>query len=132
MFGQKGKRDKEAWLREAEKAYEEVFGERDKIRKLGRPMTFSEIEEEAVREGNQLARWLLEGKVATETERAGCHGETCPCLRCGKPAKRRREEPDDRTLRARPGAVAFARYEYYCLPCRRSFFPSGHPAGSQV
>ena len=116
MFGQKGKPDKEAWLRETEKAYERVFGERDRIQNGGRPMTFSEIEEAAVREGNQLARQLLEGKVAAETERAGCHGETCPCPKCGKPAKRRREEPDDRALRARPGAVSFARYEYYCLP----------------
>lgn len=131
MFGQGRKPDKEAWLREAERAYEEVFGERDRIRKLNRLMTFSEIEEEAVREGNQLARWLLEGKIATETERAGCHGETCPCPRCGQPARRRREEPESRRLRARPGSVAFARREYYCLPCRRPFFPSGHPAGPQ-
>jgi len=79
MFGQGRKPDKKAWMREAERTYEEVFGERDRIRNDGRLMTFSEIEEEAVREGNQLARWLLEGKVATQTERAGCHGETCPC-----------------------------------------------------
>jgi hypothetical protein len=58
MFGQGRKPDKKAWIREAERTYEEVFGERDRIRNDGRLMTFSEIEEEAVREGNQLARWL--------------------------------------------------------------------------
>lgn len=131
MFGQGRKPDQEAWLREAKRAYEAVFGERDRIQKCGRLMTFSEIEEEAVREGNQLARWLLEGKVAAESDRAGCQGATSPCPRCGQPAKRRREEPESRSLRSRPGSVGFSRYEYYCAPCRRPFFPSGHPAGSQ-
>ena len=130
MFGQ-GKPDKEAWLKEAEEAYEKVFGPRDKAPEGGRPLTFSEIEEEAVREGNKLARWLLEGKISSESARSGSQGEPCTCPHCGQPAKCKREEPDTRELRARPGAVSFDRYEYYCCSCRRSFFPSGHPAEPQ-
>ena len=127
MFGQ-GKPDKEQWLKEAEEAYEKVFGPRDKIAEVGRPLTFSEIEAEAVREGNKLACWLLEGKISSETARSDCHGEQCNCPHCGKPAKRKREEPDTRELQARPGSVSFGRYEFYCCSCRRSFFPSGYPA----
>ena len=127
MFGE-GKLDQEAWIREAEKTYEKVFGQRDRIRKGGRPMTFSEIEEQAVQEGNKLARWLLDRKISAETEESGCHGESWPCPHCGKPAQRKREEPDTRELRARPGGVSVPRYEYVCRSCRRSFFPSGPAA----
>jgi hypothetical protein len=131
MFGGKGTPDKEEWLREAQKAYEEVFGQRDKAKEGERPLSFSEIEAQAVQEGNKLACWLLEGKISTETERSGCHGEQCPCPRCGKLAKRKHEHVDTRELYARPGAVSFGHCEYYCSSCRRSFFPSGHPAEAQ-
>jgi hypothetical protein len=131
MFGGKERPEKEQWLREAEKAYEKVFGQRDRAKESGRPLTFSEIEAQAVREGNKLACWLLEGKISTETETSGCHGEQCPCPRCGKLAKRKHEHVDTRELHARPGAVSFGHYEYYCSSCRRSFFPSGHPAEPQ-
>lgn len=132
MFGQDQRRSKEAWLKEAEKAYEKVFGERDRIRKGGGPMTFSEIEDEAVREGNQLARWLLEGKISAQSEESGCHEETCPCPHCGKLAKRKREDVDTRQLRARPGTVSMDRYGYFCAWCRRVFFPSGRSAQPEV
>ena len=128
MFGQRGKPDKEEWLREAERAYEEVFGHRDKEAVTDRPLTFSEIEEEAVREGNRLARLLLEGKISSETEQANCHGERSPCPHCRKPAKRKREDLEAREVQARPGVISFRRYQYYCPACRGSFFPSGHTA----
>ena len=131
VFGEKRKANKEDWLREAEEAYEKIFGQRDKIGERHRPLTFSEIEEAAVQEGNKLTRWLLEGKISTESEKSGCHGEPCPCPHCGRPAKQKREEPDTREVHARPGAVSFDRHEYYCCVCRRSFFPSGRPAESQ-
>jgi len=127
MFGQ-GKPDKEQWLKEAQEAYEKVFGPGEKIPEGGRPLTFSEIEAEAVTEGNKLARWLLEGKISSQSARTDWHRERCNCPHCGKPAKRKREEPESRELQARPGPVSFRRYEYYCSSCRRCFFPSGHPA----
>ena len=68
-FGGKKKPDKEEWLKKAERAYEAVFGERDRITTPSghcrRKLTFSEIEEEAVREGNRLARWMLEEKISS-------------------------------------------------------------------
>ena len=131
MFGGSRKTDKDQWLREAEQAYERVFGQRDRLRETDRPLTFSEIEEEAVREGNRLARVLLESKISSETETSGCHGEENACPHCGKPAKRKREDLESRELHARPGAVLFGRYQYYCGSCRRSFFPSGSPAKPQ-
>lgn len=130
MFGQ-GKRDKEEWLREAEGAYERIFGQRDKVGEGGRLATFSELEEEAVREGNQLARWLLEGKISSQAASSGCEGEHCNCPHCGRSAKRQREDSDPREIHTRPGSVSLKRYEYYCSSCRRSFFSGGPQAGPQ-
>lgn len=123
--------NKEEWLREAEEAYERVFGKRDKLGEGRRTMTFSEIEEEAVREGNELARRLLEGKISAESEASGCHGEECQCPFCGRLAKRKREEAESREVQARPGTVSFDRYEYYCMRCRRHFFSAGPQAEPQ-
>lgn len=125
MCSQRGKLDKEEWLKEAERAYERVFGERDRIGEGRRPLTFSEIEDEAVREGNHLARRLLEGKISSAAAGSGHEDEECRCPRCGRKAKRKREEPADREVQARPGTVSFQRYRFYCSSCRRSFFPSG-------
>lgn len=130
MFGQ-GQPDKETWLREAEKAYEKVFGQRDRMPKPGRPKTFTELEEEAVQAGNQLARWILEAEITAETEGTGCDGENWPCPHCGKPAQRMRGEGERRELRSRPGGVSVRRCEYYCGSCRKSFFPSRLPARPQ-
>ncbi len=130
VFG-KGKPDKEEWLREAERAYERVFGQRDKVRESTRFPTFTELEEEAVQEGNQLARWLLEGKISSETESSDFHREECDCPRCGRACKRKREELKVRDLRSRPGSVSFKRYEYYCVSCRKSFFPGGPQVETQ-
>jgi hypothetical protein len=123
--------DKEEWLREAAQAYERVFGRRDRLGKDQQPTSFSDLEEEAVREGNQLARWLLEEKISSHVAASSCHEGECNCPFCGKPAKRKREELKPREVQARPGVVSFERYEYYCGRCRRSFFPSGPQAESQ-
>lgn len=121
MSIKRGTPDKQEWLREAEEAYQRVFGQRDRLGE-SRPSTFSQIEEEAVREGNKLARFFIEGKISSQLEASGCHEEAghCPC--CGKLAKRKREEPETREIHARPGVVSLERYEYYCVGCRRSFF----------
>jgi hypothetical protein len=131
MSSKRGTPNKEEWLREAEQAYERVFGNRNRLGESGRPTTFTEIEAEAVQEGNQLARWLLEGKISSEAETSNCHGEECPCPSCGKSAKRVREDLETREVHARPGAVSFERYEYYCVHCRRLFFPAGPQAEPQ-
>ena len=129
--GKPGKPDKEEWLREAELAYERVFGQRDKVVSRGRFPTFTELEEEAVEQGNQLARWLLEKKISSEAEISDCHREECNCPRCGRPCKRTSEELKTRDLRSRAGSTSLKRYEYYCVSCRKSFFPSGPQAGPQ-
>ena len=83
MFGQ-GKPDKEAWLKEAEEAYEKVFGPRDKAPEGGRPLTFSEIEEEAVREGNKLAVYLSALRTTGEVQAGGAgHQGASSTARCG-------------------------------------------------
>lgn len=131
MSSKRGTPDKEEWLRKAEEAYEKVFGERDRLGQGRGSATFSEIEAEAVEEGNRLARWLIEGKISSEAEALDSHGEECPCPFCGKPAKRKREDLEDREVHARPGAVSFERYGYYCVPCRRLFFSAGPQAEPQ-
>ena len=124
MCKERCKPDKTEWIKEAEQAYERVFGERDRATEACGIATFSEIEDEVVRESNKLARWLLEGKISSESAHSGCGEENCPCPFCGKLAKRKREDLEGREIHARPGTVSFQRYEFYCGPCRRSFFPS--------
>ncbi len=49
-----------AWLEEARRSFERAFAKKDSEG----PMTFSQIEELAVQEGQRVARFLLEKKLA--------------------------------------------------------------------
>ena len=85
----------------------------------GRPMTFSEIEDECIEAGDLLTTCVIERRVTERKtpEETAC----CPtCQREGTPL------PDDeaRVLQTDRGEVAWMEPAYYCRHCRRSFFPS--------
>jgi hypothetical protein len=127
MFGQ-GSLDKETWFEEAKRAYEEFCRKRAQSGQgLG---TFSELEQQSVEAGDRLARFLIASAISNESTESD-HREECDCPRCGKPAKRRDETAETRELHARPGAVAFGRQAYYCVRCRKVFFPNGPRARSE-
>ncbi len=121
MFGQ-GSLDKEAWFEETKRAYEEFLNKR--ARRGPGLGTFNELEAQAVEAGDHLARFLIENSVSAQRP-ASDPQQDCDCPRCGKPAKRKGEEPETRELQAKPGSVAFDRQAYFCVPCRKVFFPNG-------
>jgi len=58
---------KEEWLREAERDYEKLF-----VKDEGnKPLTFREIEAQAVEAGDKLSRWLLEKKLPNDSAGLG-------------------------------------------------------------
>ncbi|MCI0409849.1 MAG: hypothetical protein L0191_15005 [Acidobacteria bacterium] len=127
MFGEKNS-DKDAWFEEAKRAYEEFCAKRAQQGKaLG---TFSELEAQAVEAGDRLARFLIENRIAVQSTESPA-AEECECPHCGRPARRKDEEPEGREIRAKPGAVGLERQGYYCVPCRKVFFSGGPRTGSE-
>lgn len=85
----------------------------------GRPMTFSELEDECIEAGDLLTAGVIERRVAQrETSQDGCR-----CPSCQRPGTRL---PDDevRVLQTDRGEVAWMESAFFCRYCRRSFFPS--------
>ncbi len=85
----------------------------------GRPMTFSELEDECIEAGDLLTAGVIERRVAQrETPQDGCG-----CPSCRRPGARL---PDDevRVLQTDRGEVGWMEPTFYCDRCRRSFFPS--------
>ena len=66
--------NEEDWLEEARRAFQQTFGKKDSEG----PMTFSQMEDVAVQEGNRLARWLLEKKLGSDCAHQLESGEA-PC-----------------------------------------------------
>jgi hypothetical protein len=84
----------------------------------GRPMTFSELEDECIEAGDLLAAAMLQQRVTER--RPPQEGRCCPsCDRQGGPGP---DEP--RLLQTDRGDVSWMEPTYYCRHCRRSFFPS--------
>ena len=85
----------------------------------GRPMTFSELEDECIEAGDLLTAGVIEQRVAQrETPEDGC---CCPtCQRPGTPL----DEDEARVLQTDRGEVTWMEPAFYCRYCRRSFFPS--------
>ena len=110
MFGERNS-DKDAWFEEAKRAYEE-------------------LEAQAVEAGDRLARFLIENTIAVQSTESA-PSEECECPHCGKPARRKDDEPEGREIRAKPGVVGLERQGYYCASCRRIFFPTGPRTGSE-
>jgi len=122
MCAEREKPQKQQWLEEAERAYEEFFARKSKSgKRLG---TFRELEGWAVVAGDRLGRWLLERKISSESTEAEREKEH-DCPYCGKPARPREEGPERREVYAKPGSVCFEREGFYCPSCRKVFFPSG-------
>ena len=85
----------------------------------GRPMTFSELEDECIEAGDLLTAGVIEQRVAQrEVLQDGC---CCPtCQRAGTPLA----EDEARVLQTDRGEVTWMEPAFYCRYCRRSFFPS--------
>jgi len=84
----------------------------------GRPMTFSELEDECTEAGDLLTAGVIERRVAErETPQDSC------CPSCQRPGTRLLDD-EVRVLQTDRGEVAWMEPVFFCRSCRRSFFPS--------
>jgi len=71
--------------------------------------------------GAEVASRFTEGSVSEQAEHVPKSAETCPC--CGGHGTRA-ENDEPRSLKTLTGDVNWNEAQYFCKPCRRSFFPS--------
>ena len=83
----------------------------------GRPMTFSQLEDECIEAGDLLTAAMLQQRV---TDRQPAKQTPC-CPTCDRPADPGPDEP--RVLQTDRGDVEWMEPTCYCRYCRRSFFP---------
>ena len=71
--------------------------------------------------GAEVASRFTEGSVC---EQAECVPEkACICPNCGSDGERRKDD-EPRSLHTLSGVVNWEEAQFFCEPCRRSFFPS--------
>lgn len=95
----------------------EILG--NSVHSDGRPMTFSELEDECIEVGDLLTAAVLQQRVAERSirEEASC------CPGCGQECTPLGED-EARVLQTDRGEVAWMESAYQCSRCRRNFFPS--------
>jgi hypothetical protein len=70
--------------------------------------------------GAEIASRFTESSVREQAEVVPEKARSCPC--CGSNGERRDDEP--RSLLTLTGVVSWEEAQFFCEPCRRSFFPS--------
>jgi hypothetical protein len=76
--------------------------------------------------GSEIASRFTEGSVREQAECVPEKARSCPC--CGGDGERRDDEP--RRLLTLTGVVSWEEAQFFCEPCRRSFFPSERRSGN--
>jgi hypothetical protein len=71
--------------------------------------------------GAEMAIRFTEGSVSEQAESVPEKAGACPC--CGGDGERRKED-ELRSLKTLMGIVSWEEAQFFCEPCRRSFFPS--------
>jgi hypothetical protein len=95
-------------------------------RELAAAGTLVDLEELTSQIGDEFARQLCESELVNRGRQAA-DVQQCECPECGSLCPRGQPEPV--VLQGLRGEVGFNQPSYYCRHCRRSFFPSGRPAG---
>jgi hypothetical protein len=71
--------------------------------------------------GMEVASRFTEGSVSEQAESVPEEARVCPC--CGGDGERR-DDDEPRSLHTLTGVVNWEEAQFFCEPCRRSFFPS--------
>lgn len=105
------------------KRLQEIAGEAKKILGVcspddGRPLTFSELEDECIEAGDFFTSAMLEQHLSQRPPAV----QTPRCPTCDRPGVAAPDEP--RVLQTDRGEVTWMEPTYNCRHCRRSFFPS--------
>ncbi len=102
-------------LAEAEAIINEIVGEKE----TNQPRTLNEIEQAALKAGQQVKASVLAGLVANVPK--ANEGQTCP--QCGRKLKRKGKR--FKWVLTQAGEVQMERDYYYCPQCKTGFFPHG-------
>lgn len=70
--------------------------------------------------GAEVASRFAEGSVEEQAEHVPPKAGLCPC--CGSDGKRQADD-EPRSLKTLTGVVSWEEAQFFCEPCRRSFFP---------
>lgn len=106
----------------ARELYEEVRREEGGRSLLEK--NFVTLEDEATELSDELMREVMELVLADQAQQAAAT-ETICCSACGRPVEQHADDDiEPRIVQTRRGDVAWREPKYYCLPCRRDFFPS--------
>jgi len=71
--------------------------------------------------GAELATRFTEGSVSEQAQVVPEKADKCPC--CGREGRRRKDD-EPRSMHTLTGVVNWDEAQFFCEPCRRSFFPS--------
>lgn len=82
---------------------------------------FIEMEDEACEVADALAAEVIRLQLEQQAAQVPPEKSAC-CPACGRAG--RREPPEPRRLQTRRGEVGWEEPKFYCLHCRKSFFPS--------
>jgi uncharacterized protein with PIN domain len=100
-------------LAEAEAIIEEIVGQDE----ASQPRTLNEIEQAALKAGQQVKASVLAGLVGNVPHVPA--GDTCP--QCGGKLKAKGKRP--KWVLTQAGEVQVERDYYYCEQCKTGFFP---------
>jgi hypothetical protein len=116
------------WVQRTEAAYRRMF-EGKSEEELA---TLTQREDLAVLIARELAAFLLEEHVATDTAARPAEATATHCPKCGQPgtlACEHGEELPERTVTTRVGPIRMQRQRWRCPKCRIIFFPAGRSVG---
>ncbi len=118
---------RQRWLQRAEAAYRRMFEGKGQEELA----TLTQREDMAVSIGRELAAFLLEEHVATDSAAQASEASTTCCPKCGQPgtpADEEGKELPERTVTTRAGEIRMRRQRWHCAKCRVVFFSAGRSA----
>jgi hypothetical protein len=130
-FAMDGKRGSlhERWVQRTEAAYRRMFEGKSQEELV----TLTQRENMAVLIAKELAAFLLEEHVASDSAARPAEASTTCCPKCGQagmPAVQGDEELPERMVMTRAGDIRVRRQRWLCAKCRIVFFSARHSAGS--
>lgn len=118
LSGREREAQRAEFLRIAGEKFDRMFDPEDETVQR----TFTELEDRACDGGDELSRFLMVSRLASEMSAGPV--ETYPCPDCGRPTTGREGGARlERAVVTRRGSVSVARPERACPACRRALFP---------
>jgi hypothetical protein len=120
---------RERWTQRAEAAFGRMFEGKSQEELV----TLTQREDRAMSIAKELAAFLLEEHVATDSAAHPTEASMACCPKCGQagtPAEREGEELPERVVTTRAGDIGLERERWECVKCRIVFFSARRSAGA--